>query len=599
MRMLKLLIPLLFFSLALDAQDPKLAQQYFQDGEYEKAGALFEDLYKKNNGNEFYFNQYIECLIYQEKFTDCEKIVKKRIKKKPNQIELYVTYGNLFEKQYKDEEAKEQYEKAIKKLPADRFPITKLASAFSRLQKYDLAIQAYEKGAKLLKNKHIFAYNLGDLYRRKGDNPKMIESYLNSLDDNPSRLNTTKTLFERYLHEDDYFELQSQLYTRIQEDTEKTHFPELLTWVFIHNKDYKSAFRQVKALDRQMDENGGRVFRLAEIASNDKDYETAIEAYDYIVAEKGLASTFYIEAKRESLSCKREKLIAGYDYTEADLRDLELQYYEFLEEFGSSKITAVIIAELADLEAFYLKDLDKAIALLLEMVEYPGLKSTVKAEGKISLADFYLMKGEIWEATLLYSQVDKAFKDDILGHQARFRNAKLSYYSGDFQWAQTQFDVLKASTSKLIANDALDLSIFILDNLGLDTTTTALSLFAQADLLVFQNRFDDAFLKLDTIKNDFPKHSLEDDIYYTKSTIYLKKREYVKSAEMLQKIIDDYSDGIRGDNALFDLAELYEHQLNDTEKAKALYEKIFIDYSGSTFAVEARKRYRKLRGDEI
>jgi tetratricopeptide (TPR) repeat protein len=223
----------------------------------------------------------------------------------------------------------------------------------------------------------------------------------------------------------------------------------------------------------------------------------------------------------------------------------------------------------------------------------------VMAKGKLSLADFYLMDSEIWEATLLYSQVDKAFTEDILGHEARYRNAKLSYYAGDFEWAQAQFDVLKASTSKLIANDALDLSVFILDNLGLDSTVAPLKLYAEADLLVFQNRFDDAFIKLDSLKTTFPDHSLEDDIYYTYAKIYLKQREFTKSAEMLQLIIDKYPEGIRADNALYELAMLYENQLNDIEKAKELYEKIFIEYSGSTFAVDARKRFRKLRGDDI
>ncbi|MEM9821036.1 MAG: hypothetical protein AAF985_08185 [Bacteroidota bacterium] len=468
MRIIKSLIPFLLLVFSMQAQDPQLAQQYYRNGEYEKAGVLFEKLYKQNTENDYYFNQYIECLLFQEKYAECEKIVKKQIKKKSNQVELYVTYGNVFEKQYQDQKAKEQYEKAIKKLPADRFPITKLANSFTRLQKYDLAIQTYQKGEKLLRDKDIFAYNLGDLYRRKGDTPQMINSYLNSLSNNPkSRIRSLKQLFEQYLAEEDYFELQSQLYTRIQEEPEVSYYPELLTWVFIHKKDYKSALRQAKALDRQLDENGGRVYRLAKIAANDKDYDTAIAAYDYIVAEKGISSTFYIESKRASLSCERDKLIVGYDYEEAELRELEIQYNQFLEEFGRNKITAEIITELADLQAFYLKDLDKAIGLLLEMIEYPGLKPNVRAKGKLNLADFYLMKGEIWEATLLYSQVDKAYKDDILGHEARFRNAKLSYYAGDFQWAQTQFDILKASTSKLIANDALDLSIFILDNLGL------------------------------------------------------------------------------------------------------------------------------------
>jgi len=603
MRLIKIIIPILLFFLIgqvdLTGQDAKLAQQYYQEGEFEKAGVLFDKLYRQNENNSYYFNKYIDCLISMEEYGECEKAIKQEIKKKPKDVELLVTYGNLFERQYKDEEAKEQYSRAIKKLSADRFMITKLANAFVGLTKYDLAIETYEKGSKLLKNKNVFAYNLGDLYRRKGDSPKMIDGYLNSLAENPSRLNSLKTIFQRYLAEEDFDELQTQLYERIQESPDVAYYPELLSWVFIQRKDYKNALRQVKALDNQLAENGGRIYRLAEIAANAKDYDTAIEAYDYIIEEKGKTSTYYIEAKRESLTCKRNRLVEGYEYTELDLRDLEKQYEVFLNEFGRNKTTATIIAELANLEAFYLNDLPKAVKLLDEMISFPQLNPNVQARGKISLADFYLMQGDIWESTLLYSQVDKKYKDDILGHEARFLNAKLSYYAGDFQWAQTQFDVLKASTSKLIANDALDLSIFIMDNLGLDSIARPMELYAEADLLVFQNRFDEAFLKLDTIQGQYPEHSLEDDILYLKSKIYIKQRDYTSAVSMLDAILADHAEGIRGDNSLFELAEIYELHLVDLEKAKTLYEKIFIDYSGSTFAVEARKRFRRLRGDNV
>ncbi len=278
---------------------------------------------------------------------------------------------------------------------------------------------------------------------------------------------------------------------------------------------------------------------------------------------------------------------------------MEVQYEAFLAEFGQTKSTATIIAELADLEAFYLNDLDKAIDLLNQMIAFPQIDNKVKSRGKLSLADFYLMKGEIWEATLLYSQVDKDFKDDILGHEARYRNAKLSYYASDFQWAQAQFDVLKASTSKLISNDAIDMSVFIMDNLGLDTTETAMQLYSQSELLVFQNKFDDAFSKLDTLVRDFSDHGLRDDVYYSKAKIYVKKREYPKAVEMYERIIKDHFEEIRADNSIFELAQLYENQLNDPEKAKELYERLFIELSGSTLAVEARKRFRELRGDDV
>lgn len=600
-----LLIILLAFSSPLFAQgqpgnnDSKLAQQYFADGEFEKAGVLYKKLFTKSNRNDYYLNRFMDCMLALEKYSEAEKVIKKQLKKDPKQVQLYVTYGNLYERQYKDDDAIKQYKKAIKKMPADRFSITRLANAFINLTKYELAIQTYEKGSDILKDQNIFAYNLGDLYRRKGDTGKMITNYLNSLAHNPSRLNSMKTLFQRYLSDDDFVELQTQLYTRIQDSDDIVAYPELLIWVFIQKKDYRNAFRQVKALDKRLKENGGRIYRLAEIAANDKDYDSAITAYDYIVAEKGHMSSYYIESKRESLTCKRKKLVEGFDYTTEDLKILETEYESFLEEFGKRKSTATIVAELADLEAFYLNDLDKAISLLQEMIEYRGLNRYILAKGKLSLADFYLMKGEVWESTLLYSQVDKEFKDDILGHEARFRNAKLSYYAGDYQWAQAQFDILKASTSKLIANDALDLSIFIMDNLGLDTIATPITMYSQAELFVFQNRFEDAFVKLDSLQTMFPGHTLQDDILYLEANILVKKREYPKAVVIYQKIIDEHLEEIRADNAMFKLASLYENQLNDLEKAQALYERIFIDFSGSTFAVESRKRFRKLRGDTV
>ena len=209
------------------------------------------------------------------------------------------------------------------------------------------------------------------------------------------------------------------------------------------------------------------------------------------------------------------------------------------------------------------------------------------------------MNGDRREASLLFSQGDKDFKEGQIGEYARERNARLSYYAGDFEWSQEQFKILKGATSKLISNDAIDMSVFILDNLGMDTTEVTLQMFAQAELLTFQNKYTEAIQKLDSIKILFPEHSLDDDVLYTKAQIYRKQRKTAEMIEMYQKIIEKYPEEIRADNAIFELAELYETKLNEPEKAKVLYEKLFVDYSSSTFAVEARKRFRILRGDEL
>lgn len=583
----------------VSGQTAKLAQRYFYDGEYEKAAELYKKLSQENTRNDYYFDRYTDCLLQLEDYATAEKVISRQIKVYPENVRLYVTYGKLKEAQFEDEAAKEYYNKAINRLSGNRNQIIRLANVFSTNSKYDLAIETFLKGAVLLKDKEIFAYNLGELYRRKGETEKMIGQYLNSLAANPERMGTLRTIFQRYLSDEDFEVLQKQLYERIQEKRNALYYPELLTWVFIQRKDYKSAFRQVRALDRRMKENGMRIFQLAEIAANDGDYEAAIAAYDYIVEEKGTTSSFYLDAKRESLRCRRNRLTEGYDFEKADLLELEQMYDTFLAEFGKSKATGQIIIEFAELEALYLNDLDKAIVLLEELISYPDLNLYVKSNAKLDLADFYLIKGEIWEATLLYSQVDKLFKDDLLGHEARYRNARLSYFNGDFEWAQSQFEILKASTSKLIANDALDLSVFIMDNIGLDTTTQAMQLYAQAELLVFQNKFDQAFAKLDTLKTGFPMHSLQDDVAFLKAVIYKKQRNYVEAANYFQLIVDNHQEEIRADNALYELAQLYENQLNDKEKAMELYERLFVDFNSSILAVNARKRFRELRGDNI
>jgi tetratricopeptide (TPR) repeat protein len=579
------------------AQTSRLAMQYFETGEFEKAASLFRELYEKDPRSTFYFDKYIESLLAMDAFEESEKVVKARLKKEPQNLALYVTQGKILEAQFKDDEAEKLYEEAIRRMPTDRLAVVKLGNEFVNMNKFDLAIKTYERGAKLLKDDIIFSYNLGDLYRRKRDVEKMIHYFLNAMENETSRIDNVKLLLERYLEEEDWKELQNQLYERIQSNQENVLYPELLSWVFIQNKDFKNAFRQVKALDRRLRENGTRVYELASMAVNAKEYDVAIDAFEYLVASKDPSSAFYLDAKKELLYTKRRKLTEAFDYNREDLEALGLEYKAFLDEFGRHKNTANIILDLASLQAFYLNDLPSAIAQLEEMIALPGVNQYLKANGKIQLADYYLMEGDQWEATLLYSQVDKEFKDDLIGQTARFKNAKLSYFVGDFQWAQTQFDVLKASTSKLIANDALDLSVFIMDNMGLDTTARPLELYAQSELLVFQNKYDNAQKIWNQIEEEFPQHSLTDDILYIKAQMYTRKHEYENAATMYQKILDHHLEEIRADNALFALAQLYETNLRDVEKAKELYERLFIDFSNSTLAVEARKRFRILRGD--
>ena len=580
------------------AQDPNLAAQYFSSGEYEKAATLYEQLADKDSRNEYYFNRYVESLFSLNRYEECEKAVKKQLKKTPENTLLYVTYGLLFERQGKEAQAKEQFQKAIDRMSVDYASVLRVATTLEKASKFDFAILAYERGEQATKEQHRFAYNLGELYRRKGDTPKMIEFYLNAIEADPGKLQLIQTVIARFLPAKEYAVLQTQLYERVQKN-DNPDLVELLAWTFVQRKDFKSALRQYKALDKRLGENGQRVFRISEDAAEARDYDAAIAGYEYIVSDKGQMNPYFFDAKQAIMQCRRKKITEGLAYSQAELQTLEKDYENFLSQFGRGRQSALLIMQQAELEAIYINNLPKAIALLEEVKGFPGMDRNTLATAKIHLADYYLMNGDVWESTLLYSQVDKAFKEEQIGQEARFKNARLAYFNGDFQWAQAQFNVLKASTSKLISNDALDLSVFIMDNLNLDTTSEAISLYAGAELLVFQNLFDAAFQKLDTLRVKFPEHSLQDDILYLEAQIYEKKRDFEHAAKNYAEVAEKYKEDIRADNALFALAQLYETRLNDLEKAKTLYEQIFVEYSGSVFAVEARKRFRILRGDKM
>ena len=190
--------------------------------------------------------------------------------------------------------------------------------------------------------------------------------------------------------------------------------------------------------------------------------------------------------------------------------------------------------------------------------------------------------------------MEKAFKNDPIGYEAKFKAAQFFYYVGEMEWAKVQLDVLKGATSKLIANDAMELSLLIAENIDPDSTYTSLSLYAKAELLVLQKKYDDAFLLLDTIDAIFPGYTILPNVEYKRAEIYFELRDYQKAALYYNQTAVKYSYASIADNAMIKLARLYDNQLNDKVKAKEVYEKILLDYPGSLFTIEARKRFQEM-----
>jgi len=190
-------------------------------------------------------------------------------------------------------------------------------------------------------------------------------------------------------------------------------------------------------------------------------------------------------------------------------------------------------------------------------------------------------------------------KANPLGDDVKFKKAKLGYYMGNFSWAKAQLDALRASTSKLIANDAMELSLFINENLETDSTATPLKIFARADLHMFRNNFTDAMAALDSVSAVYPDNSLVDDVDFRKAEILQKQGKYEEAAVLLKTIVADHSWEMLADDALFQLATIYANKLNRKPEAMELFKKVLTDYPASVYVVDARTEYRKMQDPEI
>ena len=363
-------------------------------------------------------------------------------------------------------------------------------------------------------------------------------------------------------------------------------------------KDFDSALIQARSLDKRMNENGSRLLNLGQMATGNQQYQTAEECFS-IIMEKGRTNPYYLTARISLINARNQRITTQSNYTKDDLKKLDSDYTTALNELGRAANTADLIRGQANLKAFYLNETDTAIAMLENVIEMPGVNNEFKAQCKLDLGDMLVFKNELWDALLYYGQVDKDFKLDELGREAKFRVARAYYYVGQFEWAAAQLNILKAATSQLISNDAMQLALLIQDNTTIDTNTAPLLIYAYADLLNFQNHKAEAIITLDSLLKEFPNHSLTDEVWFKKAEIYQSTAAYDSAVIYYTGVFEKYSEDIWADDALYNLAQLYDFTLNDKIKAKDCYEKLLRNYGGSLFAADARKRFRSLRGDKI
>ena len=597
-----ILLTLFFMVLALDGvaqeNDKQLAQHYFSSEEFDKARIYYERLYDEDH-SKFYFNRLLLCMQEVGRDKEIEKLLKRQVSynrgNQEYQIQLakhYETIGNLTK-------ANKIYENLISKLQPRSGDITALFNTFKSQGKSDLAFQALQKGRRLLGNSYPLNFQFAEYYGSVGNTGKMMDEYLDLMDYHSSYQTSLKRILSNQIDftiedSEEYEILKAALILRIQKDPNNIGYAEMLTWLFIQRQNFMAAFVHVKAIDKRTKSEGSMVYKLGLVCVENKDYTAARKSFEYIV-DLGERSELYLRAYNSLLNVRFLEVTTQRNFTQEELRETLDQFDAALDKFGRRRTTFSLMMERAHILAFYANEGIEAIEQLEVLIVIPGLTDMQLAEAKMALADIYVLLGDVWEASLLYMQIDKQFKYEPIGHEAKFKNARIFYYDGEFDYAQSQLSVLKRSTSKLIANDAINLSLLITDNYGLDSNYIAMNWFANADLLIEQHQYDAAFVLFDSIISEYPAHSLGDEIQLKKAYAMELQGKWNAAIVELEELLEFYSEDILADDALFKLGTIYENHLLNPSKAASYYRTILFDYKGSLYSEESRKRFQKLK----
>ena len=602
---MKFLFGLLFiwissFSFSQGETDQQLAQHYYSNGDFEKAKMYYVKIYDKDP-SKFNFNRYFDCLNQTGDIKEAEKVLKKQSSANRYDIEYKVLLGQFYEDTKETDKAQKIYSDLIDNLEPDPASIISLFNAFKSKERNDLAFSTIEKGRKILRDTYPLHFQFAELYGAMGQTEKMIGEYLDLLDFQSSYASTIQTVLSRQIDftssvSKEYDFLKSALLERIQKKPGESVYSEMLIWLFIQKKNFTGALVQVQAMDKRLNEQGRGVLELGKMCVENKEYETARKAFKYVIA-LGDEKLFYYQAENALLNTRFLEVTTNRNYSAEELQSTISEYQTTLLRVGKKRSSIPLIIELSHIQAFYANQATEAITLLTEALLIPGITDMQKAELKMQLADIHVLHGDIWEASLFYMQIESELKFEPIGHEAKFKNARIFYYDGEFDFAQSQLGVLKESTTKLIANDALKLSILITDNFGLDSNYQAMTWFANGDLLIEQHRNSEAFVLFDSIIATFPYHSLGDEILIRKSKAMQLQGDWAKAISYLEELLKYYRDDILADDALFQLGDIYENHLNDNEKASEYYKTLLFDFKGSLHSVEVRKRYRSIRGD--
>jgi tetratricopeptide (TPR) repeat protein len=616
---------------AQDNQEILIANEYLSKGEKAKALATYQQLAKKFENISAIHQNYLNLMLDMANFKQAEEYVEKIIRK-DDRLTYRLDLGIVYVRSGDLTKADKYLKSIIKNAADDTYKIKNISDYLASHNLLEYGTYALQQARITAQSDQLFTLELANLYRLQGKRDEMVQEYLNYVTQTPANTAYIKNLMQVLLTKPEELESLERLLTeRVQKNQDSEVYIDLLIWTNLQQKNFYGAFIQSRAYDKRFKKENSKALEIGQIALNNKDYNNADKAFTFVMKEFANTQN-YLPAQLGLIKSREAKVKRNYPINKDSVRFLIAEYGKFRARYPDHPSAHEAKLSEALLYGYFLNQLDSSVIVINQLIAEPKATAQLRNQAKIELGDIYLLKEEPWEATLLYSQVEKSQRETPLGYDAKLRNAKLSYYKGDFKLAQEHLDILKQATTKEIANDAIDLSMRIKENTTFDTTGISLRQFAHIELLLYQNKTEAAQKQLTNFGNGkvlvkqaeaflyglidvntlietegeyiwvtlpagMANRTIQDDFYLLQANLKMKQGKFDESITFLEKILKEFPDDVLADDAYFMEGDIYETQLKNKDKAMEIFREFLNKFPGSVYAAEARKRFRNLRGD--
>ena len=408
--------------------DIQLAQHYYLNGEFSKAVVYYEKLYT-NDPSKVYFSRYLDCLVNTGDKKAAEKVFKKQTAANPGDLSLKIQFYFFYKTNEELDKAKKVKNEVLKH---EFYDIKETQDVLSNLLSIDEYAWAKEVIDQAKKNLKYYPYELwyGQIYMAEGETIKALDQYLLALSKKPDLKEQIQLeidgIFDFTKESEEIKQVKGSFLSASQKDPSNPVYTEMLIWFFLQNKNFNSAYQQVSSLEKRMRGDGGYLIDFGNTCLENLQYALAKQAFKEVISANLYRSA---EAQRMLLNVYFTELTTERTFTEVELNDIVNSYEEVVlnKEF-SLRSGAEIGLEYAEILGFYANKADKARGFLERCMNTPGLTDMQRARYKMKLADVCVALDSVWEASLLYMQIDEAFKFESIGNEAKFKNARIFYF---------------------------------------------------------------------------------------------------------------------------------------------------------------------------